>query len=196
MTSLSFLRGVAIALILSVSASVLYFSMITLFSTGFAIRTTISVVTFGYVLYLLSNAGSSFGKLSFISLYIVCASFLLFAWPLTLDHALFSVGFIWLVRTVYYHSNFFYALADLVFSVVCFTAALGAVAQSHSVFLSFWCFFLAQALILPILHYFFSKYINRKNNEVKNTNSDNAEQRFYQAHNNAQNALRKLATNA
>jgi len=194
MTSLSFLRSVAIALILSISASVIYLSMITLFSNDFAIRTTISVVTFGYVLYLLSNADSSFGKLSFISLYIVCASFLLFAWPLTLDHALFSVGFIWLVRTVYYHSNFFYALADLIFSVVCFTAALGAVAQSHSVFMSFWCFFLAQALILPVLHYFFSKQTKRKNCDVEHSNSDTAEQRFYQAHNNAQNALRKLAT--
>lgn len=195
MTTLSFFRSALVALVLSISASLIYFSSSMFFSSGMAIRLTLSAVTFGYVLYLLSKTNTAFGKLSFISLYLVSSALLLILWPVTLEHALFSVGFIWLVRTVYYHSNFFYALIDLVFSAVSFTAALGAIAQSHSIFMSFWSFFLTQALILPVLHYFFTRRAGLKNTGAHSPASENAsEQRFYQAHNNAKNALVKLAT--
>lgn len=194
MHSLSFFRSAVVALILSISASLIYFSMITLFTNGLAIRITISAVTFGYLLYLLNKKDTEFGKLSFISLYLISSTLLLLFWPVTLEHALFSVGFIWLVRTVYYHNNFFCALVDLVFSVVSFTAALGAIAQSHSIFMSFWSFFLTQALILPILHYFFNKSGGSANDrDGSHSRKSDSERRFYQAHTNAQNALGKLA---
>lgn len=194
MTSISFIRSAVVALLLSVSASIIYLSIATLSDNALAIRTTISIVTLGYVLYLLSKTDVTFGKFSFISVYLVCICALLFASPALIDYALFHVGFIWLVRTVYYHNNFLYALIDLAFSVVSFTAALGATLQSQSVFMSFWCFFLGQALILPVLHYFFSKSSSSK--QAMRTPDTQPEQSFYRAHRTAQNALRRLAANS
>lgn len=194
MASLSFFRSALIALALSAAASVIYLSATTFFGTDLAIRLTISAVTFGYILYLLGKADVAFGKISFISVYLVSIAAFLYLWPDIVVYALCHVGFIWLVRTVYYHSNFFYALADLVLSVVGFGAALGAVMQSHSVFMSFWSFFLAQALILPALHYFFSK--RQPKGSSMAAQNQRSQPRFHQAHRSAQEALRKLANNA
>ena len=196
MSTLSFFRGALVALVLSISASLIYFATTMIFTSDLAIRATISSVTFAYVLYLLSRTDTAFGKLSFVSFYLISSALLLMFWPVTLEHALFSVGFIWLVRTVYYHSNFYYALVDLMFSVVSFMAALGAIAQSHSIFMSFWSFFLTQALILPILHHFFNKgVLFGQQNDACQPHGNGSEQRFYQAHNNAKQALVKLANN-
>ena len=186
MTSLGFFRSAVVALIISIAAVVLFYCTTILFSNGEAIRLTISAATFGYICYLLSSAEVSFGKLTIVATYLAGTAAMLLVWPDIVLFALFHVGFIWLVRTVYYHNNIFCALADLAFSTVSFIAAVGAVLQSNSVFLSFWSFFLAQALVMPVLHYLFRK---RESDDHKLP----AEQGFYEAHRNAENALRKLA---
>ena len=55
MKSLSFLRSAFVAFVLSLGASLIYFSTTMIFATGLAIQITISAVTFGYVLYLLNK---------------------------------------------------------------------------------------------------------------------------------------------
>ena len=193
MKSISFYRGVGVALVLSIVASVCCLVTTMFFGADAAIRITISAVTLGYILHLLNHADAGIGKFSIVSLYVFSAALLLLLWPITLDHALFSVAAIWMVRTLCFHKRFIYALFDLAFSAVSFVAAIAAVLQSHSVFISFWSFFLAQAFILPVLNYYLSKYSDSLN---QSNSSSASHQRFYQAHNSAQNALRKLAASA
>jgi len=195
MPSISFFRGALAALILSIAAAAIYFCATTLLDSALAIRLTMSAVTLGYLLVLLSNSEVSFGKVSFVSFYIVGAILIIYLWPSTLTYALYHVGYIWLVRTVYYHNSFLPALADLVYSVLSFTAALGAIQQSHSIFISFWSFFLAQALILPVLRHFISEQSSASNERSMAVQNTGSQQKFHQSHRTAQEALRKLASN-
>ncbi len=191
MSSLSFIRSTVVAVLLSIAASAIYYSMTILFSNEFSIRLVISIVTFAYIFYLLTEAEMSFGKLSFGTAYILSTAAMVALNPPLLAFALFHVGFIWLIRTVYYHHYFLLSLIDLVFSIVSFTAAIGAILHSHSLFISFWSFFLTQALILPMLHHLFNKYQNpRLKPHPRNTHSQHD---FQQAHRNAEDALHKLA---
>ena len=200
MTSLNFFRGATVGLLISIMASATYFLATFFFSEGLALRATISAAALVYISYLLHRSGAAFGKVSIISLYLLSVLALLYLWPSIVVYALFHVGFIWLVRTIYFQDNFLYAFADLVFSVMSFAATLVAIFHSHSVFMSFWCFFLGQALILPVLHYFFQKYTSSKYDRHAmhhqgERNTANAHQLFHQAHRSAQEALTKLANN-
>jgi len=184
--------------LVSIIASSTYFFATFFSSESLALRATISATALIYISYLLHRSGAAFGKVSIICLYLLSVLALLYLWPSIVTYALCHVVFIWLVRTVYFQDNFLYALADLGFSAISFAATLVAIQHSQSIFMSFWCFFLGQALILPVLHYFFQKHASKyKSNPLHyqgKRDDANTHQLFHQAHRSAQDALTKLAS--
>ena len=142
MTKLSFIRSTIAALVISAATAVLFSALLMFFSGSAALQLATTAATFAYLVYLLSNTETKFGKLSTLTSFVLISGAALYLSPSLLITATLNVGFIWLVRAVYYHSNVLVAFADLIISLVAFTAAVGAALQSQSVFLAFWSFFL------------------------------------------------------
>ncbi len=193
MTNLPFFRSVIIALLISAATAVLYLSVSLIFDQFTAIQLCTSAATLAYLVYLLGQTKVRFGRVSTIGVFLACTLLAWFISPSILLSAAFNVGFIWLVRAVYYHSSALVALADLVISIVTFTAAIAAAFQSHSIFLAFWSFFLAQAMIVPVLNYVFNKGNRDKDRSSTSAHVNCTEQHFQRAYRNAESALRKLA---
>jgi len=196
MIALSFFRSTLIALLVSATASVLYLSLSLLFDHLVAIQVSSSFATLAYLFYLLSQAEVHFGRVSSVGAFLVCSLLVWFVSPPLLVLSIFNVGFIWLVRTIYFHNNAFLAVADLAFSVIAFTAALAAATQSQSVFLAFWSFFLAQAMIMPVLNFAAKKFTFGRDTSYPHETENHHQQSFHRAYRNAENALRKLAANS
>jgi len=98
--------------------------------------------------------------------------------------------FIWLVRSVYYHSNTVLVLFDFAASLISMVLAIAALIESHSMFMCLWSFFLTQALVLPIANHFYVRWFEQT--KEKAVLSSQVSQRFYQAHHQAEDALRKM----
>lgn len=197
MHNLPFLRSVIMALLISAATAVLYLSLSLIVDQVSAIQLCTSAATLAYLVYLLCQADARYGRISTIGAFLTCTLLAAFLWPSTLELAAFNVGFIWLVRAVYFHKHALLALSDLVISVVTFTAAIAAALQSNSIFLAFWSFFLAQAMILPLLNYLFAGFVAQRNPTRQGASvqvqSDHNQQQFQRAYLNAESALRKLA---
>ena len=106
--------------------------------------------------------------------------------PLML-YVLVHVGMIWLVRALYFYSSPLSALADLGLNALAVAAVVWATVQSGSLLLALWCFFLVQALfvLLP------------KGSGTTGSRSGQVGvevDKFDQARQTAQSALRKLST--
>jgi hypothetical protein len=148
---ITFLRGVVVALLLSFSAAVLYAALIPVFTGATVLRVLISLLTLTYAAWLLAASGIRIGRVILLAVLIgamVCTA----VWsPSLAIYALIHVGLIWLVRCCYYHTGLITAAADLGLGVLGFAAAVLAAQQSHSIFLSMWCFLLVQAVIIPLL---------------------------------------------
>ena len=71
----------------------------------------------------------------------------------TLSRHSFSIAFLLiLLGSLYFYTSLVSCVIDLFFSLVSLGAAIWAAQHTGSVFLSFWCFFLAQSLwsVIPI----------------------------------------------
>jgi hypothetical protein len=93
---------------------------------------------------------------------------------------------VWLIRSLYFYSSVLSALADLALNALSVIAAVWAVRQTGSVFLSFWCFFLVQALFVAI-----PAAMQRNKHGPAEAES---EDRFQQAYRVAESALRNLTS--
>lgn len=185
MNKASFWEGVAMALLASVIGSISFFALTLLLSEGFALRLVISGLACAYLLYLLCRSQDHTGRiLLMLSWFILLAMLWLFYPPLTLFLVLHVLA-IWLVRCLYRYASLFSSLADL--GLIAFSTASVAWAWHHtgSLFLSFWCFFLLQALFV-----FIPNGIKRHDPGVTRTNETDFN-RAYQA---AEAAVRKLST--
>ncbi len=183
----TFWEGVVVALLASVAGAIGFFSLSFLFSEDMAIRLVISGLAFFYSLYLLSRSGERTGRITaMLSWFILSAAVWLFGPPLILFFIL-NVLAIWLIRSLYFYSRLFSSLADLGLCLVGIASAFWALHHTCSPFLSFWCFFLIQALFVAIP----SGNKQTFAYEAALANSDIA---FKRAHQAAEEAVRKLST--
>ena len=79
-------------------------------------------------------------------------------------------------------------LGDLCACFISLLIAVAALFQTQSLLMTLWSFFLTQAFILPLSFYLQSRWFTGAINTVVTTS-----QRFYQAHHQAEDALRKMA---
>jgi len=150
MKKVTFWEGVVLGLIGSVIGSIGFFALSMLFSEDCAFRLLISGLAFAYSLYLLSRSQERSGRITVMSIWFMLLVMLwLFYPPLTL-FVIVHVLAIWLVRTLYCYASLFSSLADLALNTLGMSSAFWALHHTGSPFLTFWCFFLVQALFVYI----------------------------------------------
>ncbi len=182
-----FLEGAAVALGASIFGSVTYSALTSIFASDVVMRLLIVAIGLGYVVYLLCRSRERVGRITTIVLWLLVAGIAWFmAPPLTL-YLIVHLGLIWLIRSLYFYSSLFSAIADLGLSAVSLAAAVWAVNQTGSLFVSIWCFFLVQALFVAIP-------ANIKQKVGQNQTSEPREDRFQHAYRAAETALRKLSS--
>ena len=146
----TFLEGVAVALAASIVGSILFTVLPAVFSEAHVLRLLIAGVGVAYLVYLLRRSDEHIGRIAAITLWTVVAGATWLMNPPLIVYALVHLGFIWLIRSLYFYASVVSALADLGLSGLGLAAAIWAASQSGSLFLSIWCFFLVQALFVAI----------------------------------------------
>ncbi|MEW8506990.1 MAG: hypothetical protein AB2598_09810 [Candidatus Thiodiazotropha sp.] len=183
----SFMEGVAVALVASLGVGVLFTVLGAVFAPGFVLRMLIALTGLLYVLYLLRRSGEKVGRISSIALWLLSALLILLTGLSLPLYLLAHLGLVWLIRSLYFYSSLISALADFALVVVGMAAAVWAMLQSGSLFLSVWCFFLVQALFVVIPD-------SWKRSGKPGMTREGADDPFQQAYRTAQAALAKLST--
>ena len=178
------LYTIRIAVIMTVVAMASEFVMQHLFSGRLATAFTLSLLTMTYISHLLAKSDIRVGK---ITLGFLCLAALAVAVVLTVKLStllIISVGLIWVTRSLLYYSSLLPAIADLVLCLVSFAAAIWGFIISGSVAAAIWCFFLTQAL---------SALIPKRFVSTPSTETKSGQDRFNQAYQSAETAIRHLA---
>ena len=182
-----FLEGAAVALGASIFGSVTYSALTSFFGSGVVMRLLIVAIGLGYVVYLLSRSRERVGRITTIALWLLVAGITWFTAPPLILYLMVHLGLIWLIRSLYFYSSLFSAIADLGLNGVSLAAAVWALNQTGSLFVSIWCFFLMQALFVAIP-------ANMKHKAGQNQIPEPREDRFQHAYRVAETALRKLSS--
>lgn len=183
----TFFEGVAVAIATSVMGTVLYTVMVSVFPGTAVLRLLIAVLGLGYVIYLLSRSRERIGRLTVSVVWLLAAGTIWIVDPPLMYYVLVHIGLIWLIRSLYFYSSVFPALADLGLNAASLAAAFWAVSQSQSVLLSIWCFFLVQALFV-----FIPTRLRKSSSGWQSNRID--EDRFQRAYQVAEAALRKISS--
>jgi len=186
MKTLSFWQGALLAFTASMLGSIGYFALAGLFVSDCGIRLVISGLAYAYGWYLLSSSPQRTGR---ITLMLLCNGGLVIIWqyyPSLIWFVIWHVLAIWLIRSLYYHAGLMAWLADLGLSLLALAAAFWALHHTGSLFLSIWCFFLAQALFVLI----------PGQSPLKHAASSDSAADFKRAYHTAEAAVRKLSSQA
>ncbi len=179
-----FLHYALLGLLLSAAGGVLFTMLAPLLGTDNALRGVLALVALACLLYLLAVSRERAGRVLTPLLWLLGVALLWTMQPPLGLYALAHVGGLWLIRSLYHHPGPLAALLDLGLTGLAFAAALWATAQTGSLFLALWCFFLVQALFVLIPPAF-----------PRATDPTDAQQdRFRQASRTAEAALRSLST--
>lgn len=181
----TFFEGVAVALTASVTGGILYAVLSPIFGGGCVLRVLIAGIGLGYLFYLVRRSPERVGRVTVLTVWLIAACSLWVMQPPLLLYVTMHVGMIWLIRSLYFYTSVLCALGDFGLNGLSLAAAVWAVAQSGSVFLTVWCFFLVQALFAAI-----PGDMSRKGPE--SPARPRHEDRFQCAHRNAEDALGKL----
>jgi hypothetical protein len=185
MKQATFPEGVTIAIIASITVAALFSVMSSLFIGGNVFMLLVAAVSFFYIVYLLLRSKERVGRITIIVCwFVITLTSLVFVSSLLLYLAI-QLFMIWLVRSLYFYNSIFSALIDLAMTSMSLVVALWALSSSGSIFLSFWSFFLVQALFVYIPKNFIAK---DKTPAGRNTETD----KFEYAHHAAEAAVTKL----
>ena len=183
----TFIQGVIVAAVFAFFASAIIATLTPFVGFFSVIRLVIPALGLAYLLYLFSRNKERVGRVTTIAIWSALAAVTWWVAPSLPLYLLIHVGALWLVRSLYFHSGVLPALMDLGLSGLSITAAVWAIAQSGSVFLATWCFFLVQALFVAI-----PPVVKRKANTPRNSAVENAS--FERARRQADQALSQLFT--
>ena len=183
----TFLEGVAVAFVASFLGSAAYGALTTLLPGTLALTVVVAGISLGYVLYLLARSHNPVGRVTSIILWATVAAVTWLMDPPLVIYTSVHMGLVWLIRSLYFHASALSALADLGLGITGLLAAAWAATETGSPFLSIWSLFLVQALFVAIQP---GKGGNAPNGQLRGEHED----RFEQAHRNAQAALRRLSS--
>lgn len=142
---LSLGRGVLAAVVLSACGAALFAALTPPLGAAVALRFVAALLGLGYVVYSIGQSGQRIGRIATLVVWLVVAAG---AWVGGLPvaaYVLVQVGFIWLVRSLYFYSGVLPALVDLGLTALGVAFAVWAGDRTSSAAIAFWCFFLAQA---------------------------------------------------
>lgn len=181
----NFIEGVGVAVVAALVGTVLFTVVTPSLNSVAVLELLIASFSFAYLIYLLRRSPERVGRLTVVLLWSVAAAAIWLMGPSLLLYLLLHSLLIWLVRSLYFYSSLFSAIADLGLTGFAIAAAVWATLQSGSLFLAIWCFFLVQALFVAIPRSLKSQRVDAVAVE---------EDHFQQAHRTAQAALRKLSS--
>ena len=187
MKKVTFWNGVVIAFLGSIIGSIGFFALTFLFSEDCAIRLLTSGLAIAYILYLLINSQECTGRITVLVAGFILLVMLWILYPPLFLFLVLHVLAIWLIRSLYCYASVFSSLADLGLNALSIASAFWALHHNGSLFLTFWCFFLVQALFVYIP------------TGIKRPNLDKAvipdsESDFKRAYQTAEATVRKLST--
>lgn len=180
-----FFRGVVVAAVLALVGAIAYSGLATLIGAGFALKLITVALGGAYVLYLLSGTEDRTGRIAvFVGWLTVTGvvGFLTAGLTMTL---ITQVLLISTIRALYHHGSVLAALLDLGLSAFALSALVWASAESGSLFLSVWTFFLVQALFVAIPSDFKTQKAGAQKPEAD---------QFDRAFRTAESAIRRIAT--
>ena len=183
----SFLEGVVVALVASLLGSLLYAVLVPTLPSGPVLRLLITGIALGYVIYLLRRSPERVGRITVLAVWSLAAAAIWLMGTPWLVYLSLHLGLVWLIRSLYFYSSMFSALADLGLSGLSLAATVWAASHSQSLFLSIWCLFLVQALFAVI------PANMQRNSSTKPADRDEQDH-FERAHHAAETALRKLSS--
>lgn len=157
MKKATFMEGVGIALISSIAVASLFTVMSSLFIGGSLFNLLIAALSFIYILYLLIRSKERVGRVSVIVIWFAITLTSLLFISSIMFYVAIQLFMIWLIRSLYFYNSVFSALLDLAMTGMSLVVAMWALSVSGSLFLTFWSFFLVQALFVYIPKNFASK---------------------------------------
>jgi hypothetical protein len=187
MKKITFWNGVVFALLGSLIGSIGFFALTFLFSEDCAIRLLTSGLALAYILYLLLNSQERTGRITVLGAGIILWIMLWIIYPPLTEFIVLHVLAIWLIRSLYWYASLISSLADLGLNALSIASAFWALHHTGSLFLTFWCFFLVQALFVGIP-------TGIKNANLANAVIPDSESDFNRAYQTAEAAVRKLST--
>jgi len=185
MKKATFIEGTGIALISSIAVAVLFTTMSPLFFGSELFRLLVAGLSFFYILYLFLRSEDRTGRVTVMSVWFVVTLFSLVFVSSLLLYIVIQLLMIWLMRSLYFYNSIFSVLIDLSLTGFSLLIAIWSWSVSGSLFLTFWCFFLVQALFVFIPKNFIEK---RKAEYIIQAEDD----RFESAYHTAEIAVSKL----
>lgn len=179
------IEGIGVALVTSIAGATGFSVLAVVFTDANVFRLMITLMTLAYVLYLLARSHERVGRVTVVFIWLTVATLNYLFVPSLLLYLVFHIGLIWLVRALYHYQGILPAMADLILTGFGLVSAIWAWSVSQSLLLSFWCFFLVQALFVLI-----PKQLSGKSG--KQEFSSQAEDKFERAHRAAELAVRKM----
>lgn len=178
MKKATFFEGVGFALISSIVVAVIFTTMSHLFLNSNVFRMLVAGISFAYIIYLFLRSNERIGKVTVITTWFVITLVSIIFVPSLLLYITIQLFMIWMMRSLYFYNSIFSALTDLTLIGLSLIVAIWVMSVSGSVFLSFWCFFLMQALFV-----FIPKNVIRKDKSeyVYPINDDKFEHAYYAA---------------
>lgn len=185
MKQATFFEGVGFALLASLAGAA-GFGLLAGMFVGGNTYLVITLLALAYVLYLLKRSRERIGRVTVVLAWCLVT---ITSWALApglLVYALIQVGMIWLIRSLYYYGSVVSSLTDLGLTALGLAVAVWAWHNTHSLFVSFWSFFLVQALFV-----FIPKTLARRHDKRLAVVDIDA---FERAHDVAESAVRRLTS--
>ncbi|MDX1605124.1 MAG: hypothetical protein R3202_02965 [Candidatus Competibacterales bacterium] len=145
-----FLSFALAGFVLSAGGAVLFTVLAPLLGNVAVLRGVLALVALGAALHLIAVSRERAGRVLVVLVWLLATALLWALAPPLGAYALALVGGLWLVRVLYHHPGPLAALLDLALGGLAYAAGLWATAQTGSLFLALWCFFLVQALFVLI----------------------------------------------
>lgn len=174
-----FFEGAVFAVLAALIGGGLHFVLTTLLPSWMAWKLAVSAVALAYLSYLLARGDSRIGRITTLAAWAMAT---LAAWwlaPTFSLYVLIQLLVIWLARSLYFHSGVLAALADAALCGLALAAGTVAMLRTGSLAMGFWCFFLVQALFVAIPAGWPGRH------------ASTADDRFEQAHRNAEALVRR-----
>jgi len=179
----SFLEGAGFALTIAVAGGITFVLLVPLLAGSLVLKGVVAVASLTYLLYLLARGPGRAGRVTAITAWVLMTVVAWWFAPSLLLYLLAHAGFIWLLRSLLFHSGVLAALADLGLTVLGLAVAGWALTRTGSVGAALWCFFLVTALFVAIPARFPRRAVS---------DDDGSSDRFRQAHRSAEAALREI----
>lgn len=157
MKKATFAEGISIALIASIAVAALFTVMSSMFIGGNLFKLLVAGLSFIYILYLFLRSNERIGRVTVIIIWFAITLISLVFIPSIILYVVIQLFMIWLMRSLYFYNSVISALIDLAMTGMSLVIAMWVLTVSGSLFLTFWSFFIVQALFVYIPKSFIAK---------------------------------------